>query len=174
MERRTSDDLKKKFEEASEGKANVKKMLASHQRQLQEEHAKLHEMIDEAQRCLTKLDEIALKPNPLTQVEYIQLLINSEKQQAKDGWMDRVKYLETTKEQAKLLAIMKDAHDVDKRIEEEKQKKEPGWEKTVETLEQVKRIGSEVALIKKEKEREGRNVWSTIGATGKAFMKLFQ
>ena len=152
METRTHEDLKKKFHNAAEGKAAVEEMLASHQNQLEVAHAKLHEMIEESQQCLTKLDEIALKPNPLTQVEYIELLINSEKQEAKEGWMDRVKYLETTMEQAELLAIMKDAHDVDKRIEEEKQKKERGWEKRVETLEQVKRIGSQVQSIKKEKE----------------------
>ena len=155
VETRTHNDLKTKFESASTGKAAVEEMIASHQRQLEEAHAQLHEMVDEARQCLMRLDEIALKPNPLTQVEYIQLLINSEKKQAKEGWLDRVNYLETTKKQAKLLAVMKDAHDVDKRIEEEEQKKEVGWEETVETLNQVKRIRSTVESIKKERESKG-------------------
>ena len=140
METRTSDDLKMKYESAAKGKAAVQQMLDSHQRKLEEAHAKLHWMIEEAQQCLMRLDEIALKPNPLTQVQYIQLLINSEKQEAKEGWMDRVKYLKTTKEQAEFLAIMKEAKDADKHIAEEKQKREPGWEKRVEKLEQVSAI----------------------------------
>lgn len=126
-QKRTSDDLKKKYDTAAEGKSAVQKLLDGHQHKLLKAHAKLHEMIDEAQQCLVKLDEIALKPNPLTQVEYIQLLINSEKQQAKEGYMDRVKYLELTKEQVELLAIMKDADDAEKQIAEAKQKKEWLW-----------------------------------------------
>ena len=164
-EKKTSDDLKKKYDSAAEGKTAVQKLLDSHQHKLLRAHAKLHEMIDEAQQCLVKLDEIALKPNPLTQVEYIKLLINSEKQQAKKGYMDRVKYLEMTKEQVEWLAIMKDAKDAEKRIVEAKQKKEPGWEKKVETLEQVKRIKHEVEAIKEERKSHGRGAWGVITGT---------
>ena len=161
METKTSDELKSKYESAAKGKKAVEEMLARHQHKLEEAHAKLHDMIQDAQQCLEKLDKIALKPNPLTQVEYIELLINSEKQQAKEGWLDRVKYLETTKEQAELLAIMKDAHDIEKGIEEEKQKKEFGWEGRVEKLEQVYRIHSEVESIRKEREEESKG-WGVV------------
>jgi hypothetical protein len=187
IETGTSDDLKNKFETALEGKAAVEGMLASHRRKLEEAHAELHEMIEEARLCLMRLGEIALKPNPLTQVEYLELLIESEKQQAKEGWKNRVKYLETTKEQAKLLAIMKDTHDIDKRIAEEEEEKKPGWEENVETLQQVKRIKCEVEFIKMERENEGKGPWGTlkeaagqikdaassaIKATGKAISNL--
>ncbi len=43
----------------------------SHLHLLEKAHAELHEMVGEARICLKTLQEIALKPNPLTQVEYI-------------------------------------------------------------------------------------------------------
>ena len=46
----------------------------------------IHALIDEARACLDILSRIALKPNPLTQVDYVQILIESEKtKQRKDG-----------------------------------------------------------------------------------------
>ena len=54
-------------------------MIASSEQQLESAHAQLLTMTEEAQQCVEKLGKIALKPSPLTQVEYIQLLIESEK-----------------------------------------------------------------------------------------------
>lgn len=162
MVQRTLDELKMKFDCASNGKAAVEEMIASHNHQLEEAHAELHEMIDESRQCLERLDEIALKPNPLSQVEYIQLLIETEKHQGKEGWLERVKYLEDTKMQASFLAGIKNANDADQQIEEVKRKQEPGWEEEVETLEKMKRIKSEVDKIQEDKESNKIGIWGVI------------
>ena len=117
-------------------------LVASHQRQLQEAQGLLQSTVEEAQQCLVKLDELALKPNPLREVEYIQLIINLEKQCAEDGWRKRVEYLETAKEQLELVKIMADTKDFDKQIQEEREKKNPWWEKRIERLQLVKEIKS--------------------------------
>ena len=167
VEIKTHEDLKEKYESASSGKSALENMIASHQRQLEEAHSELHEMVDKARLCLIRLDEIALKPNPLTQVEYLQMLINSEKKQAKEGWLDRVDYLETTKKQAKLLSIMQDVNDIDRQIEEEKTNMGTGWEENIETLEQIRRIKSTVEGIREERAKKG--ILSTVsGAIGAA------
>lgn len=75
-------------------------------------------MIKQVQRCLHRLDEIALKPNPLTEVDFLELLIESEKQQAEPGWKHRVKYLESAKEQAVMLKNLQ-AKDVVAKMEAE-------------------------------------------------------
>ena len=154
-EKRTLEDLKKKYESASSEKSALENMIDSHQHKLEEAHAELHESVDEARRCLMKLEEIALKPNPLTQVDYIQLLINSEEKQAQEGWSDRVNYLQTTMEQAKLLSVLKDVDNIDQRITDLKEKEDTGWEEMVQKLEQVKRIKVEVDTIKKERQAKG-------------------
>lgn len=56
--------------------------------------------VAEMQRGLKKLSEIALKKDPLQQVDYLNLLIESEKSQAKPGWEDRVKALQKTRDEA--------------------------------------------------------------------------
>lgn len=65
-------------------------------------------MIKQAQHSVRRLDEIALKPNPLTEVEDIEVLIESEKRGAKPGYQQRVHYYEEAKRQAEMLSKVKD------------------------------------------------------------------
>ena len=60
--------------------------------------------ISKAQHCLERLEKIALKPNPLTELQYIDLLIKSEKNEARPGWEKRVKCYEKAREMAVLMA----------------------------------------------------------------------
>ena len=64
--------------------------------------------ISEVKRCLDRLQEIALKPNPLSEVEYIDLLIDTEKREREERWEERVKHLEAVRENAQVLAGVKD------------------------------------------------------------------
>ena len=115
---RTSDDLKKKYESAMSGKTRVKGMIGKLEEYLMLVHTKVLEMIVKAQQSIRRLDEIALKPNPLTQIEYLELLIESEKNEAKDGWKQRVQYYEEAKRQAEMLAKVKDVKAAEKQIKE--------------------------------------------------------
>ena len=153
------EDLKKKYDDASSGKSSYETMIENSEAQLEEAHADLHSLVDEARQCLKILTEIALKPNPLTQMEYIQLLIDAEKKQAQEGWHDRVKYLEKSKDQAALLAVINEDKDIDQRIAEEKAKKNPGWKERVEKLEQVRRIKHAVDQNKAKKKGIMRRIW---------------
>ena len=69
-----------------------------------EEGAAVYENIKQARACVLRLDKIALKPSPLSEVDYIELMIESEKQQKKTGFQARVATLAKVKEQAKLLS----------------------------------------------------------------------
>ena len=100
---RTSDDLKKKYLQAVAGKTKNERMMIGIDNQLKDVHTEVLTMIKQVQRCLHRLDEIALKPNPLTEVDFLDLLIESEKQQADPGWLHRVRYYESAKEQAVML-----------------------------------------------------------------------
>ena len=75
---RTSDDLKRKYETALSGKSKVKGMIDRLEEYLKALHTKVLTMIVKAQQSLRRPDEISLKPNPLTQIEYLELLIESE------------------------------------------------------------------------------------------------
>lgn len=81
---------------------------------LQKVHVEVLTVIKRAQQSLRRLDEIALKLNPLTQVEYLELLIESEKMEAKPGWKQRLKYLDVAKRHAEMLSKVKDKRETQK------------------------------------------------------------
>lgn len=107
-ETRTFEDLKQKYHKAVKGKATAEKMMRSLEESLQKVHLQVLTMIKQAQHSVRRLDEIALKPNPLTEVEYIEVLIESEKRGAKPGYQQRIHYYEEAKRQAKMLSTVKD------------------------------------------------------------------
>ena len=69
-------------------------------------------MISEAKQILARLDEIALKPNPLNELDYINLLIQSEEQQRRPGYMKRLEYLQEARYTADLIHQLKEGSNV--------------------------------------------------------------
>lgn len=167
-------DLKKKYDDASSGKSSYETMIDNSEHQLEEAHAKLHSLVEEARQCLKILGEIALKPNPLTQMDYIQLLIDSEKKLARDGWHDRVQYLEKSKDQAALMALINDDKDIDQRIKKEESEKKQGWNIRVEKLEQIRRIKHAVDENKARKKGLLKMVSGAVLDAGKAITSVFR
>lgn len=89
---KTSSDLKSKYNCAIKGKTKVESMVANITEALEYVHDQILNRVKKTQECLQRLDEIALKPNPLTEKEYIELLIKSEEREAKDGFQDRIAF----------------------------------------------------------------------------------
>ena len=109
---------------AKSGKNIVEGMIEKLEGDLTEVHNNVLSMMFKAQQSLQRLDEIALKPNPLTRTEYLELLIESEKNEAKPGWKQRVQYYEEAKRQAEILSKVKDPKAAEKLIKEETSKGE--------------------------------------------------
>ena len=107
-ETRTSEDLKAKYDMAIDGKTKAESVMAGLEHKLHSVHEKVCNLMDRAQKCLNRLDQIALKKNPLTRTDYLDLLIRSEKQQAKPGWKQRLAYYEAAREQATMISKAKD------------------------------------------------------------------
>lgn len=60
-------------------------------------------MTESVRKSLQRLQEIALKPNPLSTVEYIDILIDSEISNAQPGWQERVNQLRTVRKEAEYM-----------------------------------------------------------------------
>ena len=86
QETRTSDNLKRKYDSAVSGKESVEAMIAKNEDNLVALHVEVHMLIEKTHKSIERLQQIALKPNPLTEVDYLDLLIESEQQEAKYGW----------------------------------------------------------------------------------------
>ena len=136
-ETRTAEDLKKKYHKAVKEKATSEQMMRAIEESLQKVHVEVLTMIKRAQQSLRRLDEIALKPNPLTQVEYLELLIESEKMEAKPGWKQRVKYLNVAKFHAEILSKVKDKRETQKLIKQLSRDVDISEEQTRDSLEKL-------------------------------------
>ncbi|XP_014878431.1 uncharacterized protein LOC106940256 [Poecilia latipinna] len=102
-EAQTVKQLKEKYEKACGQKLTLEQLmknLMSEYRSMQDDVVKL---IAEAAKCLNRMKEIVLNPNPLTTPEYIDLLIKGEEQEAKPGWKERVQSLMKLKEKAEII-----------------------------------------------------------------------
>ena len=115
-EERTAQDLKEKYHKAVQDKATSKEMMKAIEESLQAVHIQVLDMIKRAQQSLSRLDEIALRPNPLTHLEYLELLIEFEKSEAEPGWKQRIQYLEVAKHHDEILSKVKDQKEVQKLV----------------------------------------------------------
>ena len=112
----TKEDLKKKYYDAMSGKSMHESMMENIIVELKAIHMQVIETIEKARKCLQKLDEIALRPNPLSEVDYLELLIEAEKREGKLGWKERVLALETYKENAILVSTVRDSKEPDDQL----------------------------------------------------------
>nr|XP_029138685.1 LOW QUALITY PROTEIN: uncharacterized protein LOC114922110 [Labrus bergylta] len=97
-------DIKKTEEKLKEynslGEAWIGKLKVKHDNA----QAEVKELIFGSAKCLNRLKEIALRPDPLSYPEYIDMLIEGEKSEAKPGWHKQVQSLMKIREQAEIIA----------------------------------------------------------------------
>ena len=122
-ETRTSEDLLKRYNVAKGAKDAAEQAINGLHNDLAELSKVVYTDVREARHCIERLSEIALKPNPMTEVEYIDLLIESEKQENNPGFNDRIAAYMKMRKQAQLMGKM-----TDKQIDEElKQQDNTKW-----------------------------------------------
>lgn len=102
-ETRTSDQLKMQYETAVTGKEKVQSMIAKNEGTLHDLQVFVFSVIENVRKSIKRLNEIALKPDPLTEVEYLDLLIESEKMEAQLGWKSRVQQYMKLRKDAEML-----------------------------------------------------------------------
>lgn len=102
-EKKTYAELKAKYENASGGVMTAEKVFD----ELLLEYAVVENtvvnLIEKSSSSLRRLQDIALKPNPLATPEYIDLMIQAEEQELKAGYKDRIKSLYVVRDQALLI-----------------------------------------------------------------------
>ncbi|KAK5920130.1 hypothetical protein CgunFtcFv8_023969 [Champsocephalus gunnari] len=105
--RETTAQLRLHEAEKSRNKELNKRTVQEVIDQLNDEYQRLQdevkEIMERSVKCLNRLGEIALRPNPLSTPEYIDLLIEREKAETKPGWKQRVEHLMEMRGQAELM-----------------------------------------------------------------------
>ena len=93
-------EIRERFKTAVKCHSKVEALIKQVEEDFNNTNRIVLNLVAEIQRGLKKLSEIALKKDPLQQVDYLDLLIESEKSQAKPGWKDRVSALQKTRDKA--------------------------------------------------------------------------
>ncbi|XP_043910027.1 uncharacterized protein LOC122787397 [Protopterus annectens] len=111
-EKRTAQEIKAKYEKANGGKLSAQQLFQNLEDEFLEVQDKVLELIEKSSACIKRLEEIALKLNPLSTPEYIDLLIATEKEERKPGFMTRIESLNQVKEQAVLMTKVANKEDL--------------------------------------------------------------
>ncbi|XP_063814162.1 uncharacterized protein LOC135054770 [Pseudophryne corroboree] len=102
-ERRTYNQLKQKYEAASGDVITIQRWTNKLSTEYRIVKETVYGLINKSSQSLKRLREIALKPNPLSTTEYIDLMIQSEEQEAKPGYQERIKSLTEVRQTAAIL-----------------------------------------------------------------------
>ena len=109
-EKRTYDDMVKRYKDAQDEFGRKTGIFENIFTDFKETQIKVIGLIATARKAVQRIEEIALKANPLSVVSYIELMVESEKQEHRPGYMERIKHLEIVKKQAELIQNVKDAN----------------------------------------------------------------
>ena len=93
-ETRTLDDVREKYEVARQKKLSAEELVRELQMEVDELENKLDQDVAEITSCLNKLNSIALHGAVLTSPDYIKLMIENQKKNKTEGFMEKIKSLE--------------------------------------------------------------------------------
>ncbi|XP_041804289.1 uncharacterized protein LOC121614482 isoform X2 [Chelmon rostratus] len=135
-EKQTLQELQDKYKKAAKEKMTVQEVIERQEEEIVHLQEMIVSLMDQSANCITRLQEIALRPNPLATPDYIDMLIEGEKSEAKQGYQARVRSLEEMKDRAKLISRVAKRDKLTKteeELSEEKQDRQEkkGWVKKV-------------------------------------------
>ncbi|MPC41606.1 uncharacterized protein LOC123509483 [Portunus trituberculatus] len=97
---RTVDEIRVRYEKAQEKKLSAQSLIDRIKTEFDSVQKNILTMADSVRKSLQRLKEIALRPDPLTTLEYIDMLKENEKRQAKPGWLERIGQLDQLRQRA--------------------------------------------------------------------------
>ncbi|KAK2917146.1 hypothetical protein Q8A67_001520 [Cirrhinus molitorella] len=100
----TYQELKKRYEDAHGQVMSKEKIFEELEKEFHVVQGIVAKLIKGSQMSLERLQDIALKPNPLSTPDYIDLMIESEKQEAKPGFHDRIQSLMEVRKKAEIIS----------------------------------------------------------------------
>ena len=110
-EKRTIKELKARYDKASDRCKEVKEIVDRLEEELSEMQQDVMDIIQQAKQCKQRLNEIALKPGKLSEVDYIDLLILTEKIEKRDGYLERIEALQELRKAAEILTQLSEEGD---------------------------------------------------------------
>ena len=95
---RTSNFLKKRYEESLGKKTDTQRAIEECSRRMEKVYDETLQLVEEARKCEVKLRQIALKPDALSINNYIDLLIEAEQGKSNENSVERLESLNELRE----------------------------------------------------------------------------
>ncbi|XP_058483099.1 uncharacterized protein LOC131458226 [Solea solea] len=128
-EKKTLKEIKEKYEQASHEKITTQKLIERQEEEIVGLQDMIIALVEQSASSINRLQEIALKPNPLTIPEYIDMLIDGEMTEAKEGYQARVHSLESMRERAEIISKVARGEQLNKSDEQLSQDRQQRKEK---------------------------------------------
>ncbi|XP_018430574.1 PREDICTED: uncharacterized protein LOC108803231 [Nanorana parkeri] len=93
-QKRSYFDLRKKYKKRDNEVMTPANVLEKLRDEIKEAEGEGLRLIQEVSKILKHLQEIALKPNPVSTVDYVRLLIEKERREGKSGFLERIDMME--------------------------------------------------------------------------------
>merc|ERR1712151_796067 len=90
---------KNMFEEGKQKKSFAEQLLATKVKESEDLAKQLLVAMQEVKENQAKLEQIALKPKPFTDLEYFEQMIKQEEDEKKPGWKERQAHLEAARDE---------------------------------------------------------------------------
>lgn len=113
MVKKTYTEMKQKYEEARGSTLTYETCIEELSYDVDYLFENVKVMMEEMKRCKSRLKEIALRPDPLTVVEHIELMIEAEETERQPGFRRRIRMLHEFKRMA---LIDKQIHNFDQNL----------------------------------------------------------
>lgn len=102
--KRTLEELKNTYVGANKNLSDAKQIIIGLNNEFNIIFVKVFEIQEQLKKCIEKLNQIALKPNVFkSSEEYIDILINSEELEKKEGYKNRIVALKKLKKEHQLI-----------------------------------------------------------------------
>ncbi len=104
----SSDAIKQKYEAELKRKLTAEELVKVLEKDVEDNTKIVHQRVDTVARCIQKLDEIALRPNPFSTPQYIDLIIDAEQQEKRLGFKERIESLKKLRQMAVITSKIRD------------------------------------------------------------------
>ena len=93
----TNESIKEKYGKAKDGMSNAQHVFAELEKEILKEQTQVLALVSKVTSCNNELKKSALSYKPLAEKEYIELMIQEEKSNRMEGFIQRIGALESIK-----------------------------------------------------------------------------
>lgn len=103
----SSDEIKQKYEKELKKKLSAEELVKVLEKDVEANEKEMLNQVNIVSHCIEQLDAIALRPNPFSTPQYIDLIIDAEQSEKRTGFKERIESLKRLRHMAVITTKIK-------------------------------------------------------------------